>query len=279
MTQGRANGTRRRINKRLTLLSALLFACASVPGEHAATPIDAENGPKEGDHTGAGLVITGEELTSLGSEHFGAVEITFQNKSSAWVQMRSVTLDFGDAVPKETLSVLGGRELEAWYRATVQRNMIRETNESTTLAALLVIGQTGSLLGAVADRPSIAVAGEAASGAALAGSAAQALSASVAEAEHAPVYPGTHVLSLPFSIPPGLFAKRWIALGSVGESTPCVHSFVLSYELEGGARERVLLHFRQPRVDSSEWQRQACANWPRGIQPATSRLVVSASAP
>jgi hypothetical protein len=71
-------------------------------------------------------------------------------------------------------------------------------------------------------------------------------------------YPSEHLLTAPFSIPPRLFTKRWIALNTKGtEGTACVRAMLVDYETDRGQRERVWLKFRRPGT-RSDWQREFC---------------------
>jgi hypothetical protein len=79
--------------------------------------------------------------------------------------------------------------------------------------------------------------------------------------------PSTHLLALPFSVPPGLFTKRWLLLNTRGARTPCIRQVLLDYDVQRGglasgaaqvgSRERVLLKFRYA-GDRSSWQAPVC---------------------
>jgi hypothetical protein len=61
-------------------------------------------------------------------------------------------------------------------------------------------------------------------------------------ADVARTVPATHLMSVPFSVPPGLFSRRsrrWILLDtSRGGAVPCLHQMLLDYKIRDGARER-----------------------------------------
>lgn len=68
-----------------------------------------------------------------------------------------------------------------------------------------------------------------------------------------------HLLSLPLAIPPGLYARRWVVLGTKAPAADvgCIDWLVLDYDDDAGERERVALTFRS-RPGRSHWQRAAC---------------------
>jgi hypothetical protein len=80
----------------------------------------------------------------------------------------------------------------------------------------------------------------------------------VQSAQRVQPLPNNHLLSLPFVVPPGLFAKRWVLFHTPDPTSPCVASVLLDYDIKDKGRERAWLIFRGP-YDNSEWQRKACS--------------------
>jgi len=72
-------------------------------------------------------------------------------------------------------------------------------------------------------------------------------------------FPDSHVMAVPFSIPPGLSSRRWIVLNTPAPSAElgCIMRLILGYETDRGQRERVALTFRSA-PGRSEWQHRAC---------------------
>jgi len=242
------------------LLGACLWSCASIQNGYLARPLDERGQLSSQRQTPSGLVISGEERAIYASRNFGFVEVTLENTSADWVRVQELQLDFGDAVRDEGVFMPGGDDVNAWYFATVQRNDIRDTNEAHALAALLLIGSAVGKVAAASDEPALAGAGTAlalgASTAALAG----AVDSDVQAAEQVQPLPGAHLLRVPFAVPPGLFAKKWVLLNTRPD-VPCITAMRISMVLEGGEREQVLLPFRRPghRSRGSAWQAYACA--------------------
>jgi hypothetical protein len=253
-------------------LALLAGGCATVSSGDYGRPLDDQNRAAAAVLTGAGLLISGEEITALASRYFGAVELTFENRSPAWVQIDSVALDFGTPEANQAVLLPWGADLDAWERATAQRNRIqvannyagnRTANSDSTLEILAL----GDGLGHANRRGRPA--GYA--GGAVAASAAAALAAqSLAEAQQDPEaverFPASHLLNLPIRIPPGLFAKRWVLLYTAEHPLGgCVRSVILGYDTADHRHERVLLTFKS--LDS-EWLHGACGEAGSGMMSA-----------
>jgi len=239
-------------------------ACASIGSEYAATPVDAEGRLMAGRRMPSGLAISGEELRTYASAYFGMVELTFENGTAEWIHIDRVSLDFGSAASNEAVVLPDGPDLDAWYEATLQRNDIRDTNAATALGALFAVGQAVAVVGALSGEREVAAAG----GALALGSATAALidgqDRRVQDAEGVRVMPQSHLLNVPFAVPPGLFAKKWVLLQTRSRPAPCINTMLIDYETRERGRERALLTFRTA-FESSEWQRRTCSSpaWPR----------------
>lgn len=220
-----------------------------------ARPFDAQGQLSSEDATPSGLVISGGEIDAYASEQFGVVEVTFENRSTEWIRVEQIRLQFG----RERDSVVhtpGGADLEAWYAATLQRNNIRNTNYATALGALFLIGESIAVAGALSEEREVKDAGTALA----LGSASVALIegqiARTESAERVGSVPQNHLLAVPFAVPPGLFTKKWVLLHTQA-GAPCIRAMVLDYQLEGRGREHVALTFRRGNEDS-DWQKEAC---------------------
>jgi hypothetical protein len=58
--------------------------------------------------------------------------------------------------------------------------------------------------------------------------------------------PPNYLLAYPFTIAPGLFTRKWIVLYSAGADALLGQELVLSYELDNGKTERVLVQYPKP---------------------------------
>jgi hypothetical protein len=234
---------------------SLLGGCASVQNSEAAVPIDAQGNLAPATTMGSGLRISGEELRPLASTYFGVLEVTFENPTAEWVRVDRVTLDFGSAAKNSAIVIPAGNHLEAFVASTEQRNAIRSLNRQTAFA-LTALG--GTLVAGISPESGPATAGGTVAVGSLSALAVDTHVQSVEKTEHVARLPESHLLAGAFTVPPGLFVKRWIVLQTKQAApTECIGSVTLAYELANASRERVLLTFKAQRRES-EWQTSPC---------------------
>jgi hypothetical protein len=202
-----------------------------------------------GAETASGLTISGEEMDELSSEHFGVLAVTFENPTNDWVRIESVNLDFGSANRNQSIFVPWGEEIVSWELATAQRNAIRRINTDHALSLLAMGGAIaagagrGSAVGAVGGIVAL-------------GSVGALWARAIDQHTTAATFPPAHLFATPFSVPPGLFAKKWVLLnGPKTTDRWCVTALSLDYEVAGKGRERVHLPFGR---GGSYWQTAAC---------------------
>ena len=244
-----------------------ITGCASLSYENYGHAIDARGHLSPSKTTPAGLVFSAAEATELSNDYTGFVGLDIENRSADWIRIQTMNVSFGGPQKDRAVFVPVGDDLASWQRATVQRNTVRELNTEMALDAVAV---SAAVVSAAAGHRRPAGAAAAAVGAvAGAASVGRDIAKGVEAATAAPMYPETHLLATPFTIPPGLFTKRWIVLSTPGRGNhPCIDSMLLDYTLEDGRRERVWLTFR-PYVGRSEWQSDVCtqeaatSGWPQ----------------
>jgi hypothetical protein len=239
------------------MLLAVCAACATVQSGPYATPVGPAGQPLKGNRTAAGLMISGTEEPGYSSPNFGLIVLTFQNDTDDWVRVEHVNVQFGGAAKDATVKIPAGEQLQSWAEAAVQLRGIRSANTALILGAWSI---AGSALALSANNPSARAAGAALSAAAETGLAASEV-ASETEA-----FPAAHLLSVPFDIPPHLFAKRWIVLQTpTSRGTPCIDAMLVNYETARAQREQVWVRFFGD--SRSEWQWQACPRKTERPQP------------
>jgi hypothetical protein len=249
----------------LSLIALALTGCASIANRYVATPVDEQGRALAGPRTSSGLVVTGEELKPYASELFGLVEVTFENTSTEWVRIQDLTLNFGSTVDQDVF-LPEGEDIDAWYSATSRRNDIRDTNKATALGAILFASSAVAVAGGASGSSEAAVAGTSVALGTASAAGLDAQAERIDRAEHGDPRPGSHLLTVPFSVPPGLFTKKWILINTRRRDAPCAKTMLIDYVVQGGGRERVALTFRRP-LDGSEWQRKSC-----GAERASPRI-------
>jgi hypothetical protein len=179
-----------------------------VPTTAAAAPVASEEGPK------TTLRVSATPIEALRSPYFAALEITFENPSGGWHEVRRVDISperqlFGPALE----SPMGAR-LRAWQLGA------REARKSSDGPPHLALDTLA------ADAPASGEAGASGSGA-----------------------PPQHLLAGAFLIAPGLSIRKWVVLCSPAKDGLIGQDLLLSYELENGQVERVLIQYPKPAAD------------------------------
>ncbi len=230
-------------------LSALCLAsCATIESAHPARPISSDGLPLQTRETPSGLVVSGEELDELSSPYFGVLAFTFMNPTNDWVRIDNVALDFGSKPRNDSIVLPFGEEIASWELATSQRNAIRRANTSTLLSALMI---GGAVTAAAGGRSTVGRIGGLVALGAVGGLWAQA----IADKTTAVTFPPAHLFATPFSVPPGLFSKKWVLLnGPKTSDAGCISAVAVEYDTSKG-REKVKLHFGR---SGSSWQNAAC---------------------
>jgi hypothetical protein len=198
----------------LGLCGAHAFGCAhaepSAPEPEvpeAAAPAAASAAPE------TTLQVSGRPIEALRSPYFAALEITFENPSSAWHEVRRVAISPERQMFGPTLETLEGARLRAWQLAA------REARQGADGPPHLALDTLA---------PEVAASGQAGSGTASAGG------------------PPHHLLAGAFMIAPGLSARKWVVLYSPAKDGLLGQDLLLAYELEDGKVERVLVQYPKP---------------------------------
>jgi hypothetical protein len=226
--------------------------CVTIHSAHPAYPIDEQGHLSTQEATRSGLRISGEELTYLSSPNFGVLELTFENNSADWRRIKRVSLDFSGEANNQFVRIPWGDDIRAWYDATLQRNQINAINREIALGVVAIAGMV--VASTSRSQPAKAMGGLAALSS-VATMLAEHTRDAANSAEHVAIFPDSHLLALPFAVPPNLFTKKWVLLNTPGgNNVPCIDHLVLTYEFEDRPFERVFLQYKS----DSEWQARAC---------------------
>lgn len=245
----------------LTLLLLLSSGCATVQTGRYGSPLDARGRTLTGHTTPVGLKVSARELTDYSSAYFGALVVTFENTSSRWVRVRKMSVRFATEPQNRGVMIPYGDELESWVTAADLRHEMRRANTQLVLSGVAL---GGSLIAAASGSSEGQAAGGAVAAGALTALAADQIGENRDRLEAPGPFPESHLMAVPFAIPPGLFSRRWVVLNTPGASAAigCVTTLTLEYETESGRQERVSITFREL-GNRSEWQRRECSLRPR----------------
>jgi len=232
-------------------------ACDPIQSTYVATPIDTQGHASDKETTKAGLVLSGQELPELSSPTLGAIEVTFENRSNRWLHVRDLAFSFGSDAVNQSILVPSGTDLDAWMDTVAFYDRFRTHGTGMATRSLSVAALASSLSGrssrlarapyaaplSVAELSALRIANDNA-------------------ALEALRLPAEHLLASPISVPPGLFAKRWILFYTPDpRKTGCVRRMQLGYRLDEGQVEYVSLRFREAQ-SFSPWQADACVSQP-----------------
>lgn len=197
----------------LGLCAALLAGCAHVepgapaPEAPAAAPATAPDSAPE-----TTLRVSSAPIESLRSAHFAAIEVTFENPSGEWHQVRRVFIGPERQLFGPELETPVGERLRAWQLAS------RAARQGKVEAP------PHPALDTLAPDAAAKDAGDSAR----------------------PGAPPDHLLAYPFTIAPGLSLRKWVLLYSAARDGLLGQDLVLAYELEDGQIERVLVKYPKP---------------------------------
>lgn len=239
----------------LGLLTSGTTGCQTIQSKYVATPLDERGKAVPSDRTSGEIIVSGEEWEDLSSPLFGAVEVTFENPYTQWRHLRTTSVRFGSDAVDKAVYTPAGEDLWAWQQATLRRNAIRGGNERLALVAFGAVGVTTSLAG---RGSAVGTAGHLLALASLGALLVTDATTPSTSAPTAGLFPGGHLLDGVISVPPGLFAKRWIVFYTPQpKMTGCLRSLQLGYQLDDGQIKYVRLPFRDQEA-RSEWQADTC---------------------
>lgn len=249
-------------------LLALMMACASVKGSGKyATPVNGvveqssfSSDPKAPYElpnekkltTKSGLLVSGSENTSLASDYFTLIDLTFENKSSDWLRVTKVGIDFGDATTNSEVRFPVGQDLMDWAQSAKEVKAIRDYNMQVALGVAAGAG-TAVAAGGAGGSQSAGVGVVAGSSMALAASN---LSNILDSLQRARVIPEDHLLAGGFSVPPGLHKKKWLTLYAKSPlQVPFIEKVAITLTYDNGVSESVMLPLRNVLTSYSKFQK------------------------
>jgi hypothetical protein len=223
----------------------VLVACATQ--EYVAAPVAA---PGDGPREEQALVVTGIEDVELSSTYFGFIKFSFVNKSSQWLRIERVGLEFGHEELDANVYVPAGIDLRDWARAAESRLARQRANEAVVASSLAMLGAAAMLSG---SRSGVVGGGALAIGSATYLGVRE-LSKNVTDANRPELFPSEHVLGGAFSVPPGMSVQKWVLLYTAEPMRlPFISTLLVSIAEPGGAEQQFKLQFRNPLV-GSPWQ-------------------------
>jgi len=153
--------------------------------------------------------------------------------------------------------------LHFWQTISIPNVRRKSSDQEIYLEVFLGLSCARSV-GTAGEEPAARAAGGFATLAAMTALTATVMESRAESTEGSPIFEGSHLLAVPFDVPPGLFVKRWLVVNTPADPTlGCLTNLVLTYELADKSSHRVALSFRNTNAPS-EWQANVCAPEPVG---------------
>jgi hypothetical protein len=203
-------------NVYLVAIVFVLSSCASYTNGKKASAI----GEKKQDVTVKAFI--NKEFTT---DYFTFVQVDFVNNTKDWKDIKKVTLNSSD----KDIKIIVGPRLRDWNNAIRQKVAIDRYNREVLFGAAMGVAAVAAIDSSYKGN----VENSKAFLAAMAGTAVASdinnLTNNISDLERAVIFPTTHLMA-PFSIPPGLFAKRWILLQIKSDVQLVTFSFNVHYK-------------------------------------------------
>lgn len=183
----------------LLVLSLILSGCASVNKRNQAETINQTDSKQK-------LSLSYEINKDLSSEHFGLIELNFQNPSNKWVAIKDVELIIQDKSLADSVRLTSGLEFDNWRKAMRKQITISNHNTSMLVSGLLL----ASAVATSDSNETVSTAGLVGLGATLGSQTVREISAGIDRVEANALFPQTHLLNTPEKVPPTLFLDKWL---------------------------------------------------------------------
>jgi len=193
------------------VLTLLLTSCA-----HYQPGIKAKH--KDGELI-KGLTASAEIDDELSNRYFKFLNVTFGNKGPGWIRIKSLKLKNPESEFKGKINIILGEDLNVWSQSMTYVRQIQSHNLSVLTG---IIASTAMVAGAVAGSKGNTSGANLGFGVAMGALSVNAVNSIVTDKnnlERGLSFPDGHIYKT-FSIPAGLYNKRWILLEFEDANTP-----------------------------------------------------------
>ncbi len=230
------------------IIIALLVSCASVDYSNVGAVVNSDNSPTTPSYSKLGLKISAEEDESFASEYFGVINFSFVNNSQDWITIKNIKLDFGNDTINSNINIISGNDILAWKESTMLRNKIDEHNQNVFLGSLAL---SGALL-STSNNSDVKTAGNTMLLGSITSLSVKEIAEGADRIQYSTIFPANHLLNSNFTIPPGLFVKKWIVINTKNHNqTGIITKFDIEYQTSTLVTEkvRIVLNERLSKLD------------------------------
>lgn len=231
------------------IVIALFMSCASVDYSNVGAVVNSDNTPTERTHTKSGLKISAEEDETFASEYFGVINFSFVNNSQDWITIKNIKLDFGNDTINSNVTIISGNDIQAWKESTMLRNKIDEHNQNVFWSSLALSGAWLS----TSSNSDVKAAGNNILLGAITSLSVKEMTEASDRIQYATIFPTNHLLNSNFTIPPGLFVKKWIVINTKNhKQTGIITKFDIEYQTSNLETEkvRIILNERLKKLEN-----------------------------
>ncbi len=188
----------------------LLASCASVHPGNLGVPVSNEGGPK--------FKVSALQVGDLSDAHYGFVSVTLENTTPEIQRVLEGTVML-DSQGKMIPNILVGGDLVAWIDSARAREKVDRQNASAWAQVLAVGGLMTSVAGTAGRSNALSGIGGVATTVGVGKMVADKTRQGLQDAETAERFPESH-LSGRYSVPAGMFARKWIVFEKKNGLTP-----------------------------------------------------------
>jgi hypothetical protein len=204
-------------------------SCASYLPGHQSSLIDGDQNQ---------LVVSTKIDEQVSTENYTMFYFYFSNPTNEWIDVKKVKLYFKDKNINQKTQIVLGQRLSAWIHSMKFKISVDQWNQSIFLASL---GLAGGIMMSTSSNSSHAKVG---GGVFLSSTGAQmgiSMMNVMNDIERSKMIPENH-LYRPFSIPKGLFTKKWILLEIDKELMP--NELMFELEFNNGKKSKHMISLK-----------------------------------
>lgn len=238
-------------------ISLLFYSCASIHLHNFGNQVDEMGNIINKKSTSSGLIVSGEELTEFSSPNFGFLVFTIENKSSKWINLKNLKVDFGNELRNQNIKFTSGKDLITWNEAITTQRRISDYNKRVFLSSLVGFGE---LLIIGSEDEDVQRAGALIGFGALTSLSVDEFNKQKTYLKLSNIFPEGNLFNEEIYVPPGLFVKKWLLVNTNNhQDIGFIDTIFLEYETENGTAERIQLKFRSLETNT-KWQRDVDYN-------------------
>ena len=177
----------------------------------------------------------------MSTDEFTVLQFVWGNKNKDWVRIKNVRLDLDNKELKKSINILVGEDLRTWADSLSHKLKVDNFNRQMFMNSLALIGTATMVAGGAKGNQDMAVGGAALTSAVIGIDAINKVMDEINHIERAALIPYTHLYN-PFSVPPGLYTKKWIVLEAYEDEIPEKLYFDVEYLDGRKVRYNVILN-------------------------------------